>query len=180
MRVKLIKGARNVITDEYLLTFSLISPIGEEAIASLRFGNEYSLDGVYESKRRSLDANAYFHCLVGKIADSVGESKAYIKNWLLSQYGQPEIIDGEMVTIKSKVEPTKMMERDDIHLAPCGYEFDIEGETWTIYRVMKPTHTYHSKEFSVLIDRVVEEAKGLGIETLSPAELERMMRAWKV
>lgn len=33
---------------------------------------------------------------------------------------------------------------------------------------------------SQLIDGTVEEAKALGIETLTPAELERMKNAWTV
>ena len=39
--------------------------------------------------------------------------------------------------------------------------------------------TYNTKEMSVLIDGVVSEAKEMGIETLSPAELERMKAAWQ-
>lgn len=41
-------------------------------------------------KKRSLDANSYFHVLVGKIADATGNSKVYIKNKLIAEYGQYE------------------------------------------------------------------------------------------
>lgn len=32
---------------------------------------------------------------------------------------------------------------------------------------------------AALIDGTIQEAKDLGIETLPPAELERMMKAWR-
>jgi hypothetical protein len=41
-------------------------------------------------EKRSLTANAYFHVLVGKIADELKESKPYVKNLLISRYGQQD------------------------------------------------------------------------------------------
>jgi hypothetical protein len=38
---------------------------------------------------------------------------------------------------------------------------------------------YDTKEMSVLIDGIVSEAKELGIETLTPDELERIKSAWQ-
>ena len=46
-------------------------------------------------RKRSLDANAYFHVLVGKIADELRISKARCKNILIGRYGQPEVLDNE-------------------------------------------------------------------------------------
>jgi hypothetical protein len=45
---------------------------------------------------------------------------------------------------------------------------------------MRGSHTYDTKEMARLIDGVVYEAKSIGIETLSPDELERMKSLWKV
>ena len=55
-------------------------------------------------KKRSLDANAYFHVLVGKIADVTGNSKVYIKNKLIAEYGQYETINGALVPLDKKAE----------------------------------------------------------------------------
>lgn len=44
---------------------------------------------------------------------------------------------------------------------------------------MRGSHTYDTKEMSRLIDGTVEEAKELGIETLTPDQVERMKQAWK-
>ena len=42
--------------------------------------------------------------------------------------------------------------------------------------MLKGTHEYDSKEMSVLINGVVDEARDLDIETLTPAELDRMLK----
>jgi hypothetical protein len=45
--------------------------------------------------------------------------------------------------------------------------------------MIKGSSEYDTKEMSRFIDGIVAEAKELGIETLPPAELETMMKAWK-
>jgi 16S rRNA U1498 N3-methylase RsmE len=44
--------------------------------------------------------------------------------------------------------------------------------------VMRGSHTYNTAEMSRLIDATVEEAKELGVETLTPDQLERMKASW--
>ena len=44
--------------------------------------------------------------------------------------------------------------------------------TFNCYLVFKETHTLDSAEMARLIDGTVQEAQSLGIETLTPAELE--------
>lgn len=129
------------------------------------------------SGRRSLSANAYFHVLVGKIAEALHISKARAKNTLLGRYGQREINDAGQVII-SVLSDIDMMEREDIHCVPVGYG-TVNGKEFTHYCVLRPTHEYDSLEMSVLIDGTVEEAKELGIPTLSPDEIKHMESLWK-
>ena len=46
------------------------------------------------------------------------------------------------------------------------------------YLMIKGSSEYNTAEMSHFIDMVVQEAKELGIETLTPDELERMKQAW--
>ena len=39
--------------------------------------------------------------------------------------------------------------------------------------------SYDTAEMSRLVEAVVEEAKGLGVETMTPVELDRLKAAWK-
>lgn len=129
-------------------------------------------------KKRSKDANAYFHVLVGKIADKLRMSKMECKNIMLSRYGQYEYQDGKrmVISVDSDID---MMNREDIHCSALGYG-EINGKQFTHYAIMKPSHEMTSYEMAKLIDGVVDEAKALGIETLSPAEIERIKERWNL
>ena len=129
-------------------------------------------------EKRSLDANAYFHVLVGKIADVIGISKNRCKNVLICRYGQMEFLDDSPVVIHSNVSIEKMAEQQLLHCDPVGCYTDGDTEM-VIYQVYRGSHTYDTKEMSVLIDGTVQEAKDLEIETMPPDELERMMRAYE-
>ena len=128
------------------------------------------------SKKRSLNANAYFHLLVGKIADKLHISKARAKNELLGRYGQREFTDkGQLIiSVRSDID---LMEREDLHCVIVGYG-KVNDTDFTHWAVIKPSHTYDSMEMSALIDGTVEDAKELGIETMSPDEIERMKSLW--
>lgn len=128
-------------------------------------------------QKRSLNANAYFHVLVGKIAEAVGISKPRAKNLLLGRYGQREIAN-ESPLIISVLSKADLYEREDIHCIPVGHAV-LQGKEFTHWAVIRPSHTYDTAEMSKLIDGAVSEAKELGIETLVPAEIERMKRAWE-
>ena len=128
------------------------------------------------ANKRSLNANAYFHVLVGKIADKLALSKAETKNKLLGDYGQREIDENGPVMI-SAYSSIKMEKREDIHCVVIGYAH-LQGKDFTHYALVRGSHTYDTAEMSHLIEGTVQEAKDLGIETLPPAELERMMKSW--
>lgn len=127
-------------------------------------------------EKRSLDANAYFHVLVGKIADKLILSKAKAKNVLICKYGQPQLLPDENILVYKTNAPEEFMwEQESIHCIPVKYE-----ETATFYKVYRGSHTYDTAEMSVLIDGTVEDAKELEIETATPDEIERMKQQWKV
>ena len=139
---------------------------------------EMALTITKTGKKRSLNANAYFHVLVGKIADKMAISKPKCKNMLLGRYGQRWIEDDAPLVI-SVISKVDMEEREDIHCIPVGHAF-LQGKDFTHWAIVRPSHEYTTTEMAHLIDGTVQEAKDLGIETLSPAELERMVKGWHV
>ena len=137
------------------------------------------LKAVEWKEKRSLDANAYFHVLVGKISEALTLSKARTKNILICRYGQPELLeDGNAIVYETKAPVSYMLEKEDIHAIPCGYR-QINGTEKISYRIYRGSHTYDTYEMSKLIDGTIAEARELGIETLPPDELERMMKAYE-
>lgn len=126
-------------------------------------------------EKRSLNANAYFHVLVDKIAGVQKVSHAEIHNQMIADYG---FVDED---IKNLIldDNVPYLQLTNIHLRPTSATKVMDnGKLYRVYIVMRGSHTYDTKEMSRLIDGVVSEAKNLGIETLSPDELERMKQAW--
>ena len=128
------------------------------------------------TQRRSLNANAYFHVLVGKIAESLNISKARAKNMLLGKYGQRELTDkGQLIiSVRSDID---MMEREDLHCVAVGHGF-VNDTEFTHWAIVRPSHTYDNLEMNVLITGTIDDAKELGIQTLTPNEIERMKATW--
>lgn len=134
-------------------------------------------------KNRSIDANSYYWVLVGKIADVLRISKPYCHNILLRRYGQAEMFGDQIAyTMLPDTEDTtqKIDHMEEAHFAPTSIvKRGKDGVLYRAYKLLKPSHTYNSKEFAVLIDGTVDEAKRLGIETMPPYELERLVHQWR-
>lgn len=129
-------------------------------------------------EKRSLDANAYYWLLIGKIGKVTGDNKNRIHNVMLDRYGKLERMpDGSLIPFCI---------RDDIdhltfpypHLKPTQKTLSKGGRLYRWYYQIKGSSGYNTSEMSALIDGVVSECKEMGIETLPPEELERMMDAY--
>ena len=85
-------------------------------IENLQNQDKLKIKAVRYTQKRSLDANAYFHVLVGKIADVLTISKAKAKNVLICKYGQPEYLpDGNIFYYQSNAPEEYMWEQETIH-----------------------------------------------------------------
>lgn len=125
-------------------------------------------------KKRSLDANAYCWVLLTKIANhpDVRSTKEEIYEQMLQK--QPRIYEDEkghvLITVKANVDMSK--------IAGHWMFYKTNGK-FTSYFMLKGTSEYDTAEMSQFIDMLVQEAKELGIETLTPDELERMKQSWR-
>lgn len=124
---------------------------------------------------RSNTANKYFHTLSDKLADAMRMSKAKMKNYLLFHYGQKvRDEDGKLVLIKTNADEEQLINRTDIHL----YYYKDSNDGVPMYVLLEHSRYFDSRQMSILIDGVVEECKAVGIETLPPAEIERLKALW--
>ena len=164
---------RDYMNNKWLLTFEV-----DEAPTVFDRTKEADLtiDIKEYRKKRSLNANAYFHTLCDKIAEAQGISHTEAHNHLIAEYGCMDeevknlIIDDDIPWLKLS----------SLHLRPTTATRMMDnGKLYRVYIVMRGSHTYDTKEMSRLIDGTVFEAKELGIETLTPNELERMKQQWK-
>ena len=162
-------------TNHFCITFEVNeSDVVKREYDKLKQYDKLKIKAVRYTQRRSLDANAYFHVLVGKIADVLTISKAKAKNVLICKYGQPQLLpDGNIMVYKTNAPEEFMWEQEAIHCIPVKYDGNA-----TFYKVYRGSHTYDTKEMSILIDGTVADAKELGIETATPAELQEMKERW--
>ena len=174
-RGKITQISRDIMTRGILVTLAL-TEVSEQALQTVSVFDDLAVEIKKYRAKRSKDANAYFHTLVGEIADTLTISKAKAKNVLICKYGQPQFLpDGSIMVYKTNAPEEFMWEQESIHAIPIKYE-----EKATFYKIYRGSHTYDTKEMSVLIDGTVADAKELGIETLPPAELARMKERWGV
>lgn len=130
------------------------------------------------TEHRSLSANAYFHVLVNKIAEAMDLGEEETKKGLVLEYGtQMRNDDGSAVGIK--LPEGTIPDRVGVKYAKW-FDTRLEGgRTFNCYLVYEETHRYNQAQMNRLISGAVKEAKDLGIETLTPDELRRMIGAWQ-
>lgn len=177
------KGKLNGISRDWtsgkpIVAFEIANPSALEGIEELN-GKELWIEAKVYRKKRSLNANSFFHSLCGKIANKLNPpiSAERCKNILIGRYGVQEYEDDEKqipFILKSNIPPEKMLEQDGIHVKVVK---GGDGNTW-FYSVMKPTHEYDSKEFSVLLDGAIQDANELGIPTITDKEKQKMLENW--
>lgn len=139
---------------------------------------DLDLDLKPHREKRSLDANAYYYVLLSKMAEKLQTSVNELHNMTLSRYGYPEIYENALVTmaLRADIDPNRL---EGIHLKSTGHiTTNSKGTDFMNYIVMRGSHTFNTLEMSHLIDGVISEAKELGIDTITPAEKERMMALW--
>lgn len=131
-------------------------------------------------KKRTLSQNAYYWQLVGQIADALRLPKEQVHNEMLRSYGQVDRIAGQLVTVPipdtDKAE-TEVLRSMKYHLMPTSQVRSGVKGLYRTYVMLKGSHELTTEEMSILVDGIVQEAQQLGIETLTPAELEVMRSA---
>lgn len=123
--------------------------------------------------KRSLNANAYAWTLIGKIANVIGNTKEEVYKEYIKNKGIYRII-----TIDKKAAPTfiKVWEDRGLGWLCERSETKIAGLVDVI--AYYGTSSYNTKQMAGFIDYIVQEAKELDIETLTPDEIERLKTSW--
>ena len=129
---------------------------------------------------RSLDANAYYHVLLNKIATAMGVSMNEVKNMTLSRYGQLALKDGRPVEFLIPEDEDVSM-REDVHLKPTDQlEFITNYDHDNMFRwhqLVRGSHTYDTAEMTALISGTISEAREAGLtdaEIMTPNERKQL------
>lgn len=133
------------------------------------------------SAKRSHDANSYYWVLVTKMAQKLKNSIAMQHNLQLRSYGQLELIDGRVVQVDipdTDEAERQALESKEFHILPTSEVYGRDDRMYRVYNLLRGSHTYNTEEMAHLINCTVDDCKALGIETLTPEELERMYYLW--
>jgi hypothetical protein len=120
-------------------------------------------------EKRSLDQNAYAWKLITEIGNVLRKSKEEVYLQMLKDYGQSEI-----VSILSSINPKGYFK----YYEEVG-KGTVNNKEFTHYKIFKGSSEFDSKEASIFIDGIVQEAKQLGIETLTPDKIAELKSLWQ-
>ena len=136
-----------------------------------RFAYKFK-EGNYEierkRKKRSTDANAFCWKLCTEIANVLRTDKDSIYVDMLKKYGQ-----SDLVSVLASVDVRGYLKYYD--------EFgrgSVNGKEFVHCRVYKGSSEYDTREMSILIDGIIDEAKALDIEVISEREKSLLLQEW--
>jgi hypothetical protein len=119
--------------------------------------------------KRSLNSNNYAWKIITEIANILRSSKEEVYIEMLKRYGQ-----SQMISVFAEINVSKFLR----YYEEAG-ESQLNGRLFKHYKVYTGSSEMDTKEMSILIDGIVAEAKELGIETMTPNELQSLKESWK-
>ena len=151
---------------------------------SLKMAQEYNgatvaLKVSKHRAKRSLDANAYYWSLLGKLAAALKISNNYCHNIMLRRYGVPEEFDGKPVFIvipDTDEAEKKASESETYHIKPtANVREGNDGKMYRTYILMRGSHGYDTAEMSRLISGIRDECQQCGIPVETPDEIAQLL-----
>ena len=162
------------MSGEWVVSFELTTAPSKEELEGM-MDADLDITAKKHRNRRSLDANAYAWVLIGKIAEAMHiDRKEVYRDAIRSIGGNHEIVCVQNKAVDSLRKGWEslgigwQMETMPSKLDGCTTVFLYYGSS-----------TYDTKQMSLLIDHLVQDAKELGIETMTPAELKTLMEHYK-
>lgn len=134
----------------------------------------YTDDNKFEVKeykpKRGLKANAYYWALINQLATVLRMSKEDLHFKMLQDW-----TDGTLIAISPRVEPSNYFK----YYVDNG-EATINGAKVRKLRVYKQSSEMNTKEFSILLDGLIQECKQQDIETLEDKEIKEMIHDYEI
>lgn len=135
--------------------------------------NEIIWDLKEHKDKRSLSQNAYYWKLITEVARKQKKSVPYIHNTELRAARYARWFDGQLVLVQipdTDETEAEVMEQTEYHLAPTNQRILDKR----VYVMLRGSSELNTTEFSHLLDLLIQDAEALGIETITPAELQRI------
>lgn len=124
-------------------------------------------------KKRSLDANAYYWVLCGKLAEVMNCSPEEIYRGHIKEIGNYETICIPTKAVKSFA---KLWKSNHTGRQISTRKSKIPGCTTVL--AYYGSSDFDTQQMSRLIDNCIQDCKAVGVETMTPAELDALVERW--
>lgn len=128
--------------------------------------------GKYKQKR-SLDANAYYWVLCGKLAEVLNLPPKEIYRQHIRDIGNYQTICMKQEAVQ---EFAKLWCRDHEGRLIETKKSSLKGCTTVL--AYYGSSDFDTKQMSRLIDNCIQDCRSVGVETMTPAELDRLIGRW--
>ena len=122
---------------------------------------------IYREKR-SLNSNNYAWKLMTEIGNVLRANKEDIYFKMLKRYGQRT-----MISVQSHIPIQEFVK----YCEEAG-ESTLKGKEFKHYFVYKGSSEFDSREMSIFLDGIIDEAKALGIQTETPEMIAKLKSLW--
>lgn len=148
------------------------SALGELNKFSQRSDDLLSITVKKHRKKRSLDANAMLWSCINKIAGKTGRDSWDVYLMMLERYGQ-------FTYIKVREDAVERIKSQWRECREVGFEEFRDGARYIEMLCYYGSSTYDSKEFSILLDGVIDSMKDLGLQIPATKDVQRSIEAWE-
>ena len=124
-----------------------------------------------KTEKRSLSANNYHWQLINKIAKKINSTDDEVYDRMLRDWGTKEYVAVVPEAIPLLKKAYKIVE--------IVSKVKVNGKNAVQLRLIRGSSTFDTLEMSKLINGVVEEAKILDIETITPNEIKMMIERYE-
>lgn len=163
--------AKDILTGKYIISFAVDNLEDAELLKE----TDIKLVVKKWRNKRSLDANAYFWALVDKLAALLKIPKEELYRGYIRNIGG----NSETICIQNRAVDRLIdgWQHNGTGWITETFESKIDGCTNVI--LYYGSSTYDTEQMSRLIDSVVQDCKAVGIETMTPQELDNLMKVWE-
>lgn len=166
------------LNNRFIATFEVdLNNLSTDELNGLKSAkNALKIDISEIREQRSRNANAYAWVLMDKIAQKLNITKEEVYREIIRNVGVFEILPIREIAVESFCRRWQSK--------GLGWVCDNLGACKTLKGYVHiiayyGTSTYDTKEMSRFIDDIVEEAKGLGIETITIEEKNHLLSLWE-
>jgi hypothetical protein len=168
-----IKDYARSFHGERVLSFDILGHFSEKELDDL-VNRDLSVDIKQWRERRSLDANAYFWVLCDRLSEVTGRGKSEIYRDEIRDIGG----NSETVCVMDKAVDKLRSAWEKNGLGWQTETFDSKLDGCTNVTLYYGSSAYDKAQMARLIDNIVQDCKAVGVETMTPDQLDRLKEEW--